>query len=346
MRVKRNHLTDPAGDAPPTERCNKHLQKSYSDGKLVEEDETAAAAVNKKPQKAVKFLQAPTLPTTKEPSEDEVSDRDLPELAPITQQDYQRCIIAKNNSADDEPDLGKTLSPLGSTSSLQDLMECTSSARASADSTKTTWIERERQKKSVVVIEPTTGTVEAESEPALASSTEKAPAATSETWLRMDSVTTNDTTTNTVTSEDYLTAPEAAVEQLSKTDVEDDDEEEEEVEKVEHYLESPEKEKTLDKKELEEEKVVEEATNSSAAAEAAIAASEVEMREMQLKTNEEVKTEDEEKKPAEQIKSPTHSFASSSSGNSLDDLILFTRVQQLIYKVLPDQNLINPILFS
>ena len=56
---------------------------------------------------------------------------------------------------DDEPDLGKTLSPLGSTSSLQDLMETNSSRQPVPEPVKTTWLERERQKKSVVVIEPT-----------------------------------------------------------------------------------------------------------------------------------------------------------------------------------------------
>ena len=51
-----------------------------------------------------------------------------------------------------ESDLGKTLSPLGSTSSLQDLIEC-SSARGSVDpmmprSTQSSaWIERERYNK-------------------------------------------------------------------------------------------------------------------------------------------------------------------------------------------------------
>ena len=55
----------------------------------------------------------------------------------------------------EEPDLGKTLSPLGSTSSLQDLMEATStSAQPTPEPVKATWIERERQKKSVIVIKP------------------------------------------------------------------------------------------------------------------------------------------------------------------------------------------------
>ena len=109
------------------DRCNKHLQKSLSDGKLIEDDtETSPSNNVTKPPKAVKFLQ--TLPqnsgpglTPINPSEDEVSDRDLPELAPITSQDYERRaqLLKQTSSADDEPDLGKTLSPLGSTSSLQ-----------------------------------------------------------------------------------------------------------------------------------------------------------------------------------------------------------------------------------
>ena len=80
--------------------CNRHLQKSFSDGKLVEDEQNlnGSAAVSNtqvKPQKAVKFLQ--TLPPPPSAagqqiaqSEDEVSDRDLPELAPIDIQDYQR----------------------------------------------------------------------------------------------------------------------------------------------------------------------------------------------------------------------------------------------------------------
>ena len=48
---------------------------------------------------------------------------------------------------DDEPDLGQKLSPFGSTSSLQDLVEA-SSARASVDpnSQSSTWIDKERLK--------------------------------------------------------------------------------------------------------------------------------------------------------------------------------------------------------
>ena len=76
------------------------MQKSFSDGKLVEDEQdlNGSAAVSNtqvKPQKAVKFLQ--TLPPPPSAagqqiaqSEDEVSDRDLPELAPIDIQDYQR----------------------------------------------------------------------------------------------------------------------------------------------------------------------------------------------------------------------------------------------------------------
>ena len=49
---------------------------------------------------------------------------------------------------DDEPDLGQKLSPFGSTSSLQDLVEA-SSARASVDpnsQSSTSWIDKERWK--------------------------------------------------------------------------------------------------------------------------------------------------------------------------------------------------------
>ena len=79
--------------------CHRHLQKSFSDGKLVEdENNTEISAPNtqaNKPHKAVKFLQTlpqPQLPISAgiNPSEDEVSDRDLPELAPIDIQDYHR----------------------------------------------------------------------------------------------------------------------------------------------------------------------------------------------------------------------------------------------------------------
>ena len=164
------------------DKCNKHLQKSYSAGKLIEGDESSPIPSQNKPPKAVKFLQ--TLPSVPQQtiskaghinvglmpsnqSEDDVSDRELPELAPITSQDYERrAQLCKQNSADEEPDLGKTLSPLGSTSSLQDLIE-SSSARGSADPSNenvpkssssvpsSAWIERERQqKKSVIVSEP------------------------------------------------------------------------------------------------------------------------------------------------------------------------------------------------
>ena len=83
------------GEKPP---CHRHLQKSFSDGKLVEDEnntEISAPNTQAKPHKAVKFLQ--TLPPPQPPisaginqSEDEVSDRDLPELAPIDIQDYHR----------------------------------------------------------------------------------------------------------------------------------------------------------------------------------------------------------------------------------------------------------------
>ena len=63
---------------------------------------------------------------------------------------------SKTVAQDDEPDLGNTLSPLGSTSSLQELMETSSSTTAVVpDAAKTTWIERERQKKSVIAKPPT-----------------------------------------------------------------------------------------------------------------------------------------------------------------------------------------------
>ena len=67
-----------------------YFQKSFSDGKLVEDEvDSTAQNTHVKPQKAVKFLQ--TLPSAGvNQSEDEVSDRDLPELAPIDIQDYQR----------------------------------------------------------------------------------------------------------------------------------------------------------------------------------------------------------------------------------------------------------------
>ena len=72
------------------EKIPYYLQKSFSDGKLVEDEvDSSAPNTHVKPQKAVKFLQ--TLPSAGvNQSEDEVSDRDLPELAPIDIQDYQR----------------------------------------------------------------------------------------------------------------------------------------------------------------------------------------------------------------------------------------------------------------
>ena len=68
-----------------------YLQKSFSDGKLVEDEvDSTAQNTHVKPQKAVKFLQ--TLPSTgvNQSEDSEVSDRDLPELAPIDIKDYQR----------------------------------------------------------------------------------------------------------------------------------------------------------------------------------------------------------------------------------------------------------------
>ena len=69
-----------------------HLQKSFSDGRLVEEEmDSNVPNTQVKPQKAVKFLQTLPPSTVVNQSEDsEVSDRDLPELAPINIQDYQR----------------------------------------------------------------------------------------------------------------------------------------------------------------------------------------------------------------------------------------------------------------
>merc|ERR1711956_43709 len=136
-------------------------------------------------------------------SEDEVSDRDLPELAPIDIQDYQRKGIntSKAVAQDDEPDLGKTLSPLGSTSSLQDLMESSSSTQPVQELAKTTWIERERQKKSVIVIEP--NIAEATN---LESKSDSKSNGGKRSSKKMDSVTsaskTNETSANAATLED------------------------------------------------------------------------------------------------------------------------------------------------
>merc|ERR1712079_830345 len=197
--------------------CNRHLQKSFSDGRLVEEEmDSNASNTQVKPQKAVKFLQTLPPSTAVNQSEDsEVSDRDLPELAPINIQDYQRKGINTSKAVAqdcEEPDLGKTLSPLGSTSSLQDLMEATStSAQPTPEPVKATWIERERQKKSVIVIKPKleAGNIESKSDLKLNGSNGKSTSAAS--LKKVDSVTsakTNETsTTNTATpSEDYVTA--------------------------------------------------------------------------------------------------------------------------------------------
>ena len=62
------------------------LNKSHSDGELLEDVNAGDNVVKSKP-KAVKFVQPPTLPSYQQ-SEDDVSDRDLPELAPI--EDYER----------------------------------------------------------------------------------------------------------------------------------------------------------------------------------------------------------------------------------------------------------------
>ena len=264
--------------------------------------------------------------------EDDVSDKDLPELAPITTQEFQRAVLQQNSQSLDSPsvekkddqedlesDLGKTLSPLGSTSSLQDLIE-SSSARGSADpmmprnTQSSAWIERERNKKpvdetsggkkSVVVIEPpleataaatlaseATEVVETDSTMIIAAKQKLAPS------QRMDSVTsakTNETST-TATSDDYATAPEMV---HTKSTTEEDDEEE--VEKVEHYLETPPDEQPPQRPQDEEEEKLSQQQYSAVC-------------EIQLKSNTDSGLEISESK--QNIKSPTHSFASSSSGS-------------------------------
>ena len=53
---------------------------------------------------------------------------------------FQGINTSKAVAQDEEPDLGKTLSPLGSTSSLQDLMEASSSTQPTPEPVKATWI--------------------------------------------------------------------------------------------------------------------------------------------------------------------------------------------------------------
>ena len=133
----------------------------------------------------------------------------------------------------------------------------------------------------MVVIEPP---LEDEAVEAVSTITAKQKLAPSQ---RMDSVTsakTNETST-TATSEDYATAPEP---NKSTTEEEFD-----EVEKVEHYLETPEEEPELENNEKFSEK------QYSAVC------------EIQLKSNTDSGLDISESK----VKSPTHSFASSSSGS-------------------------------
>jgi hypothetical protein len=305
-------------------RPNKHLQKSYSDGELLDED-----GQPQKPQKAVKFVQEqhplPAAASAINLSEDEVSDRDLPELAPITPEDY--IISAKQKSLDDEleADLGNTLSPLGSTSSLQDLIE-SSSARGSVDpghsrnhQSSSAWIDRERQQayasqdstptvrakpfesKCVTVIEPPR-------ELTSPSQSDKKQQPTQ----RMDSVNsakTNETSTTTATSEDYATAPEVPMKSTTEEEDEGEDASEDE-ENVEEYLESPEREEeemSPQAEELEEDNNVE--CDKQQQQYTAVC-------EMQLKTNQNNKSGLLDNHNQQVIKSPTHSLASSSSAGS------------------------------
>ena len=276
-----------------TSSSDKYLHKSLSDGKLVDDQP-------QKPAKAVKFLQAmPPCPG----AEDDASDRDMPELAPITREECKRVLTQQASIVqDDEPDLGKTLSPLGSTSSLQELLESTSAA-GSVPPTETatsnsTWIDRERQKKSVVVVEPPI-----KSEPIRMES------------IRMDSVTSTKTNETSATSEDYLTAPEAQGGQKSTTTTEeigdDEEDDEEEVEKVEHYLESPEKEETAKETEVIQNQTVAVVAEESVEEEADIQ-DYAAVCEIQIKAN---KEQEEEVTSQMKVKSPTHSFESSSSGS-------------------------------
>ena len=322
------------------EKCSKHLQKSLSEGKLTEDtvDDPSVPPLQPKPPKAVKFLHqeeyqpSNLLPVISNPSEDEVSDKDLPELAPITNQEYQQAVLQqsqsisseKNDEDQESVDLGKTLSPLGSTSSLQDLIE-SSSARGSVDpmikSTQSSaWIERERSskkpdesssgKKSVVVIEPplkamaseATTASEVETDPTIIVAVTKQKLAPSQ---RMDSVTsakTNETST-TATSDDYATAPETQTK--SNTTEEDEMDEMEEVEKVEHYLETPSPDEKPQRPLAEEEEEEEEKLSQQQYSAVC---------EIQLKSNTDSGLEISESKMPP-LKSPTHSFASSSSGS-------------------------------
>ncbi len=279
------------------------FQKSHSDGELLDEDGmpiqgsgSGSAGSRDSNKKAVKFVQPPMTSAVSgtafcPPSEEEVSDRDLPELAPITQKEYQQACLAQQHSQqrsqdtaastssnlddDLEKDLGQALSPLGSTSSLQDLIE-SSSARASEDvdiKRTSTWLERERQQqkeaeaeiveaarppvappvlssevdgnkksksgKSVIVVEPELSEDDHPEE-----QNGKAGGFLEERLnIRMDSVNsakTNETST-TATSDDYLTAPEQVATKSSTTTTEDEVGDDEEI-IAEEYLESPEKE--------------------------------------------------------------------------------------------------------
>ena len=87
-------------------------------------------------------------------SEEEVSDRDMPELAPIcppppqpSEQPVPAQIRKKPSQDDLEADLGQKLSPLGSTSSIQDLIESNSAGEMVSESQNSfTWTTLERQK--------------------------------------------------------------------------------------------------------------------------------------------------------------------------------------------------------
>jgi hypothetical protein len=84
------------------------------------------------------------VPTT---SEEDASDRDMPELAPICPPPPSASGLPKPVADDLEPDLGQKLSPLGSTSSLQDLIESNSAGEVVSESQNTfTWTTLERQK--------------------------------------------------------------------------------------------------------------------------------------------------------------------------------------------------------
>lgn len=86
------------------------------------------------------------VPTT---SEEDASDRDMPELAPICPPPppAPSQLIQRSQQDDLEPDLGQKLSPLGSTSSLQDLIESNSAGEVASESQNTfTWTTLERQR--------------------------------------------------------------------------------------------------------------------------------------------------------------------------------------------------------